>query len=270
MTQTRYPISNNLVFTKVMSDNKDLCIEVVERMIGLEVEDIEYVNVEHMLPSVHNRSVQLDVVLKATGKMVNLEMQTYNRDGIGRRMRVHRSLMDATQIGKGERFGNVDDNYVVFICTFDPFLEGRARYTFSTSCRENPDLVLDDGAISYVYNATGDLSTLDEPTAKLLQYILTDNASASDGLVRNLEQAVRLACESEELQMGIHTLEQELTDRYDYGVRVGREEGLAEGASRMSALFTAMVDAGVSSDDIVAALESVDKESLYEQYGIGD
>lgn len=232
MTQTRYPISNNLVFTKVMSDNKDLCIEVVERMIGLEVEDIEYVNVEHMLPSVHNRSVQLDVVLKATGKMVNLEMQTYNRDGIGRRMRVHRSLMDATQIGKGERFGNVDDNYV--------------------------------------YNATGDLSTLDEPTAKLLQYILTDNASASDGLVRNLEQAVRLACESEGLQMGIHTLEQELTDRYDYGVRVGREEGLAEEASRMSALFTAMVDAGVSSDDIVAALESVDKESLYEQYGIGD
>lgn len=232
MTQTRYPISNNLVFTKVMSDNKDLCIEVVERMIGLEVEDIEYVNVEHMLPSVHNRSVQLDVVLKATGKMVNLEMQTYNRDDIGRRMRVHRSLMDATQIGKGERFGNVDDNYV--------------------------------------YNATGDLSTLDEPTAKLLQYILTDNASASDGLVRNLEQAVRLACESEELQMGIHTLEQELTDRYDYGVCVGREEGLAEGASRMSALFTAMVDAGVSSDDIVAALESVDKESLYEQYGIGD
>lgn len=232
MTQTRYPISNNLVFTKVMSDNKDLCIEVVERMIGLEVEDIEYVNVEHMLPSVHNRSVQLDVVLKATGKMVNLEMQTYNRDGIGRRMRVHRSLMDATQIGKGERFGNVDDNYV--------------------------------------YNATGDLSTLDEPTAKLLQYILTDNASASDGLVRNLEQAVRLACESEELQMGIHTLEQELTDRYDYGVRVGREEGLAEEASRMSALFTAMVDAGVSSDDIVTALESVDKESLYEQYGIGD
>lgn len=266
MMQTRYPISNNLVFTKVMSDNKDLCIEVVERMIGLEVEDIEYVNVEHMLPSVHNRSVQLDVVLKATGKMVNLEMQTYNRDDIGRRMRVHRSLMDATQIGKGERFGSVDDNYVVFICTFDPFLEGRARYTFSTSCRESPDLVLDDGAISYVYNATGDLSALDEPTAKLLQYILTDNASASDGLVRDLEQAVKLACESEELQMGIHTLEQELADRYDYGVRVGREEE----ASRMSALFAAMVDAGVSSDDIVTALESVDKESLYEQYGIGD
>lgn len=117
-----------------------------------------------------------------------------------------------------------------------------------------------------MYNATGDLSTLDEPTAKLLQYILTDNASTSDGLVRNLEQAVRLACESEELQMGIHTLEQELADRYDYGVRVGREEE----ASRMSALFTAMVDAGISSDDIVTALESVDKESLYEQYGIGD
>ena len=106
-----------------------------------------------------------------------------------------------------------------------------------------------------MYNATGDLSTLDEPTAKLLQYILTDNASTSDGLVRNLEQAVRLACESEEL-----------ADRYDYGVRVGREEE----ASRMSALFAAMVDAGVSSDDIVTALESVDKESLYEQYGIGD
>ena len=140
-----------------------------------------------------------------------------------------------------------------------------SRRPASRSLRRAP---LDLGSVfaRRMYNATGDLSALDEPTAKLLQYILTDNASASDGLVRNLEQAVRLACESEELQMGIHTLEQELADRYDYGVRVGREEE----ASRMSALFTAMVDAGVSPDDIVAVLESVDKKSLYKQYGIDD
>ena len=269
---TRYPISNNLVFTKVMNDNKDLCIQVVERVLGFAVEDIEYVHTEHMLPSIKNRSVQLDVVVKATGKVINLEMQTYNASDVGRRMRVHRSLMDATQIGKGTIYGDVDDNYVVFICTFDPFGEGRARYTFRTTCKESKDIELSDGATSYVYNAAGDVSKLEEPVAELLQYILTNDVGGSDNLVQDLARAVEVACESEELKMGVHLYEWDLQDRYREGMRVGREEGLQEGfekgAARMNALFAAMIAAGVPADDIVAVIAESNIESLCEQYGV--
>ena len=280
MANRRYPISNSLVFTKVMSDNKGLCIQVVERVLGFAVEDIEYVHAEHMLPSIQNRSVQLDVLVKATGKVVNLEMQTYDSGDLGRRMRAHRSLMDATQIGKGTHYRDVDDNYVVFICTFDPFGEGRARYTFRTVCEESGALELDDGAISYVYNAAGDLSQVEEPIAELLEYILTNNAGKDDGLACDLARAVDIACESEELKMGIHTWEWEMRDCRDYGMRLGREEGLQEGlqqglqqgrdeeAARMNALLAAMTAAGVSADDIVAVIASSDRESLYEQYGV--
>lgn len=268
MAITKYPIWNNLVFTKVMSDNKELCIEVVQRLLGFEVQDIEYVSVENVMPSIYNRSVQLDVVVKATGKVVNLEMQAYDVGDLGRRMRVHRSLMDATQIRKGARFKDVDDNYVVFICTFDPFGEGHARYTFKTTCVECDSVEPADGAVSYVYNAAGDLSQVEEPVAELLEYILSNDAGRGDGLARELARAVDAACNSEELKMGIHTWEQEMEDRYDYGVRVGREEGLEEGASRMNALFAAMIAAGISADDIVAMVSESDKESLYEQYGV--
>lgn len=269
---TRYPISNSLIFTKVMSDNKDLCIKVVERVLGFEVQDIEYVHAEHMLPSIKNRSVQLDVIVKATGKIVNLEMQTYDAGDLARRMRVHRSLMDATQIAKGEAFEEIDDNYVVFICTFDLFREGRARYTFRTMCEESTDVGLCDGAISYVYNAAGNLSEVEEPIAELLQYVLTNDVGGSDDLVQDLARAVEVACESEELKMGIHTWEQEMRDRYNYGVRIGREEGLQEGfekgAARMNALFAAMIAAGVPADDIVTTIAESDVESLCERYGV--
>lgn len=261
---TRYPISNSLVFTKVMNDNKDLCIQVVERVLGFAVKDIEYVSVENVLPSIQNRSVQLDVVVKATGKVINLEMQTYDAGDLGRRMRVHRSLMDATQIRKGAKFKDVDDNYVVFIRTFDPFGKGHARYTFRTSCEESRDVALSDGAVSYVYNAAGDLSEVDRPTAELLQFVLTNNDDEHDGLVRDLARAVDAACESEELKMGIHTWEQEMEDRYNYGVRIGREEE----AARLNALLLAMAAKGATLDDAISALESADKQSLYEQYGV--
>lgn len=276
MAKVRYPISNNLVFTKVMTDNKDLCIRVVERMLGLEIADIEYVHVEHKLPSISSRSVQLDVVLKATGKIINLEMQTYDHGDIGRRMRVHRSLMDATQIRKGTVYQGIEDNYVIFICTFDPFGEGRARYTFGTVCEENKGLRLDDGAVGLVYNASGDLSQVEGHTAELLKYILTNNDDTDDDLTRDLARAVEVASASEELKMGIQTWEQEMTDRYNYGVRIGKEEGLQEGlqagreegASRMTALFAAMACAGVPADAIVARIAESDRDSLYEEYGV--
>mgnify|MGYP001124658531 FL=1 len=102
-------------------------------------------------------------------------------------------------------------------------------------CEESTGVGLCDGAISYVYNAAGNLSEVEEPIAELLQYVLTNDVGGSDDLVQDLARAVEVACESEELKMGIHTWEQEMRDRYNYGVRIGREEGLQEGFEKGAA-----------------------------------
>ena len=144
------------------------------------------------------------------------------------------------------------------------------------ACEEIAGLGLSDGATSYVYNAAGDLSQVEEPVAELLEYVLSNDPDGGDGLARELARAVESACDSEELKMGIHTWEQEMEDRYNYGVRIGREEGLQEGlregfekgAARMNALFAAMIAAGVPADEIVATIAESDVESLCEQYGV--
>ena len=49
------------------------------------------------------------------------------------------------------------DNYVIFICTFDPFLHGQAFYHFENVCLTcNPPLLLNDGTYKIFLNTAAE------------------------------------------------------------------------------------------------------------------
>lgn len=48
----------------------------------------------------------------------------------------------------------------------------------------------------------------------------------------------------------------------------GIEQGIEQGEARSAALIAAMQRAGVSAEDILAALMGDDREALYRQYGV--
>lgn len=37
---------------------------------------------------------------------------------------------------KGCEYAELPDSYVIFLCDFDPFYEGKYRYTFRTACEK--------------------------------------------------------------------------------------------------------------------------------------
>ena len=82
-----------------------------------------------------------------------------------------------------------ENNYVIFICTFDPFGKGLAKYTFNAICNEEHSLVLDDGVTRVSINTEGDRHKISKELANLIGYIST--GKVTDDYTRQLDEEVR-------------------------------------------------------------------------------
>ena len=71
----------------------------------------------------------------------NLEMQTSDNRNLPKRMRYYQGVIDLNILQKGQDYTKLKKSYVIFICTFDPFGEGRHIYTFCNTCQENTALL---------------------------------------------------------------------------------------------------------------------------------
>lgn len=86
--------------------------------------------------------MRLDVYLEEGDRVFDLEMQTTNKRNLPKRSRYYQGMIDLNTIEKGESYKKLKESYVVFICTFDPFYQGKAQYTFENLCLENKGLRL--------------------------------------------------------------------------------------------------------------------------------
>ena len=76
------------------------------------------------------------------------------------------------------------------------------------------------------------------------------------GLKRGLEQGIERGVK-QGIEQGI-----------EQGIKQGIAQGIEQGEARSAALIAAMQRAGVSAEDILAALMGDDREALYRQYGV--
>lgn len=93
--------SDDPMFTRVMAD-EGICKAVVEAVLGEEVGRVEVLNVEQALePLLGSKGVRMDVFMRASGKMYDIEMQACRRRDIWRRMRYYQASMDVADMRKG-------------------------------------------------------------------------------------------------------------------------------------------------------------------------
>ena len=142
-----YLFRDNPMFVSVMED-KQIAKHVLETVIGRKVADIEYADTEkrHDLgPS--GGSIRMDVYLEdREGKAYDVEMQTYAEDDLELRLRRYQSTMDSQTLKPSSRERSLKGSYIIFLCTFDPFGLGLAKYSFERTCQEDRGLVLDTRA----------------------------------------------------------------------------------------------------------------------------
>ena len=147
-------LANNFMFCKVMETNPDICREVVELLLGISVDRVEIPQGERtMQPGYMAKGIRLDVYCRTPNEVIDLEMQTTARHDLPRRARYYQSVMDIDAIQSGEKYTQLKDSYVVFLCMRDPLGRGLPVYRFENVCLADPGLRLGDGARKVFFNA---------------------------------------------------------------------------------------------------------------------
>ena len=131
-------ITDDVMFCTVLSNSED-CREFLQRILGIEIEEIVVVGTQvSMKSNFHAKGVRLDVYAKdKKGNAYDIEMQTTDYatpDELPKRTRYYQAMMDMDVLNKGELYTKLRRTYIIFICTFDPFDRGRSLYTFRETC----------------------------------------------------------------------------------------------------------------------------------------
>ena len=136
-------LSNNFMFRLVM-EKQELCKKLIECILGIKIKSLSYVEHEKSFEAnLQSKGIRLDLfVIDEDGVAYDIEMQMDNsyKQFLGRRTRYYVSLMDNKALKKGDKYSKLRKSYVIFICTFDPFDRGLAKYTFNAICNEDHSL----------------------------------------------------------------------------------------------------------------------------------
>lgn len=102
-------------------------------------------------------------------------MQIVDEDDLKKRSRYYHSQIDMELLKTGKDYSELPECYVIFICDFDLFHKNLYRYTFKGTCKEYPELTLNDGSVTIFLNTKGTNEVdVSAELVKFLKYIHAD------------------------------------------------------------------------------------------------
>ena len=125
-----------------------------------------------------------------------------------------------------EPYSHLRKSYVIFICTFDPFGKGLAKYTFNAICNEDHSLVLDDGVTRVFINTEGDRHRISRELASLIEYI--SSGKVTDEYTHQLDEEVNEIRNDTGKERAYMTYMQTIMEHEDIGFNKGYAEGVEQ------------------------------------------
>ena len=221
--------TDDFIFSRVMR-NKKLCRTLLEMILKVKVGKINFLTSHHAIQIDPNaKGIIMDVYLKDENKVINVEMQTSNHGDLPRRARYYQAAADIDTTPKGSEYSDLKQNYVVFICTFDPFLQGKPIYNFQNYCiTYGIPIPLEDGTEKIFLNtAAKDTTSLDGELRLFYDYI--KGKVAQTAFTKELDATIsQMKQEKEERNMYLTYSSRMMEcrrDGYEEGISIGLEQG---------------------------------------------
>ncbi|MBO5690989.1 MAG: Rpn family recombination-promoting nuclease/putative transposase [Spirochaetaceae bacterium] len=252
-------ITDDFIFSRVMR-NKKLCRTLLEMILKVKIGKIKFLTSHHAIQIEPNsKGIIMDVYLKDENRVINVEMQTSNQGDLARRARYYQAAADIDTTPKGSEYKDLKENYVVFICTFDPFHCGKAIYHFANYYinHDFPSPLGDGTSKLFLTTATESLRDLDLDLQLFYDYVRGQPAQTA--FTKELDTTIsRMKQEKEERNMYLTyttRMMESRRDGFDEGFTAGHEDGLQQGLERgahQKALETAqkLIARGYPADDI--------------------
>lgn len=220
------PITDDYMFCHVFAD-RDKCKELLERVLGITIAEIAPPTYQmEIRGGIDAHGIRLDIYVKDTeGNVYDIEMQTYSLPSIGKRARYYHSEMDHDTLKRGELYSKLRKNIVIFFyCYSDPFNRGRAVYTFTNACEEDPTIKLNDDITTIIIYPYGSLDGVDGKLANVIEYISTGDAK--DEFTKSIEDRTLELSQDMKWRDGYMTYQQRLLEIQTFSY----EDGYADGA----------------------------------------
>jgi predicted transposase/invertase (TIGR01784 family) len=220
--------TDHYMFEKVLK-NPEICKELLERLLKIQIERLEYPEVEKTIsPYYETKGVRLDVYVKDNNKVFDIELQNSTDLNLGLRTRYYQSMLDTDNLLKGQHYTELPDSYIVFICKNDPFEKELPIYTFQTVCIENPNLTIKDNAIKKIFNAKAYNKEEDVAIKSFLQYI--NNNKTVDDFTQRLDSFVNKIKQEEVNRKEYQSMNIHDQDTFLRGKNEGYEAGMQQKA----------------------------------------
>ena len=194
-------IADDFMFGKTMGD-KVLCRDVLEQLLEEKVGELEDVQPQREFRYTSGgKPIRLDIYTRDKKRMYDAEMQNQNHQPVEKlelpkRSRFYQSTMDTDHLSKGKSYRELPEGRVLFLCTFDPFGKGYAKYSFQNLCKEDRELYLKDGTEKIFYNCAADPEKVPENLRELYDYIRSGKVGGD--LSQRIDEAVCIARKNEE------------------------------------------------------------------------
>ena len=241
--------------TEVFRENKKAVRLVLRIILGKPGLEVSEVKVQEKVGNFIGRSLCVDVIARDEGKLYNIEIQRSDKGSIPERARYHGSLLDATELEKGQDFRELPETYVIFIMETDCFGKGLPVYSFDRYCPEIGRNLGDGLHIIYVngqYRGDDDMGRLME-----------DFSCTSAGDMNYTELAERVRYFKETIEG-----EEKMSEIFRRVEKKAREVGREEGADRLGRLMSKLFEQNRVDDAKKASSDSSYRESLYKEFGI--
>lgn len=236
-------IRDNFVFSKTMELYPDLCRRLLEFILHIKIREIKYPEREKTVEAcIDGKGIRLDVFVEDDKKRsFDVEMQLSDSDNLAKRMRYYQSLLDLDKLKRGQHYSALGESFIIFVCTFDRFKLGRYIYTFQEQCKEEPNLLLNDGSTKVFLNTKGTVGDITYELKAFLDYV--DNGIVSGTFVKELDDAVKSVKMNEKVRHDFMTLQMALLEERMEGEERGR-------AKEREALAIKMLRKGKSFDEV--------------------
>ena len=257
-------IRDNFVFGRTMELYPDICRRLLEIILNIEIADIRYSEREKTIEArTDGKGIRLDVFVEdvACNRYFDVEMQIADSDNLAKRVRYYQGLIDIDKLKRGQHYSNLGESFIIFICPFDHFKQGRHIYTFRERCDQDAKLALEDGATKIFLSTKGYRDDVSDEIKAFLDYV--ESGIVLGKFVEELDAAVESVKKNEKVRHDFMTLQMALLEERMEGELQGEERKAESIAIKMLRKGKSFEEVHEFTDLPVQRLKELAKDNNY-------
>ena len=222
-------LANNFIFYKVMRHHPEACKHLLEMLLKIKIEQMNMRSEETIELDYDAKGIRLDVFVKDTGRMYDVELQVTNTGELPERARYYQGVMDLDTLKAGQKYKDLCDSHVIFICLEDVFHNNLPVSTFENICIEDGKTKLGDRAYKHFFYAPSCAKMIDDDEARSFFEFLISNR-AENYFTTDLKDYVTDAKHNMQWRLQFMTWERQRAYDFDDGMAAGMQKKAVEDA----------------------------------------